>query len=65
MQVLRRALGLELASLPTTVKQDEAELRASTHPPGPRLALQFRLEKKMLLQAVIRDLEAHTDTESS
>ena len=50
MQVLRRALGLELASLPTTVEQDEAELGASKHPPGSRhrLALQFRLEKKIV-----------------
>ena len=67
MQCMRSALGMELASLPTTVEQDEAELRASTHPPGPRcrLALQFWLEKKMLLQAMIKDLEPHTDAESS
>ena len=67
MQCMRSALGMELASLPTTVEQDKAELRASTHPPGSRrrLALQFRLEKKMLLQAVMRDLEPHADAESS
>jgi len=58
MQVLREALQLELASLPTSLAQDKAELSDSMHPPGLRrgLALQFRTEKKLLLQDIIDSL---------
>lgn len=63
LQVLRDALGLELASLPTTIAQDEAQLSA-LNPLGPRrrLALQFRLEKKLLLQDAIWSLEPQAET---
>jgi len=55
LQVLCKALEAEQSSLPTTAQQDKAALvRKQQQGEAETLALQFRIEKKAVLEAALQ-----------